>query len=341
MRHATNPPARLKLAVVAFDGITPFHLSVPCLVFGTDPGRASGPAFEVAVCAPETGPLRTAAGFNITVEYGLEALLDADIVVLPSWHDDLRVAPPALLDALRGAHARGAQMVGLCLGAFPLAQAGLLDGRAAATHWKAADQLAALHPGVRVEREVLYLDQGDVLTSAGVAAGIDCCLHLLRRLCGAGEANRVARRLLVAPHRDGGQAQFIERPLPVSSGDARLAAVLDWVVRHLEQPHSVDALAARAAMSRRSFTRHFRHGTGTSFKQWLLNQRTAHAQRLLEGGDASIEAVAQASGFGSALALRRQFRVALRTSPSDYRKHFRAHPAPADDDAVALPPHLL
>jgi transcriptional regulator GlxA family with amidase domain len=176
---------------------------------------------------------------------------------------------------------------------------------------------------VRVDPEVLYVDEGDVLTSAGVAAGLDCCLHLLRRLCGADAANQVARMLVVAPHRQGGQAQFIERPLPVSPSDGRLSAVLDWVARHLAQEHAIDDLARRAAMSRRNFTRHFRQATGTSFKQWLLAQRLAHARWMLETGDAPVEVVAQEAGFGSALSLRQHFRAALQTSPAAYRKAFR------------------
>lgn len=317
------PPAR-KVTIIAFDGITPFHLSVPCLVFGADAGDGAAARFEVAVCAVEPGPLRTSAGFAIAPGCGLAALDDADIVVMPAWHDDCRSAPQVLLDGLRRAHARGARVVGLCLGAFPLAQAGLLDGRIAATHWAAAAALAERYPKVEVNQEVLYVDQGDVLTSAGVAAGLDCCLHLLRQLCGAEIANRVARRLLIAPHRDGGQAQFIERPLPVSPSEGRFAQVLEWVAQHPQHAHSIDALAERAAMSRRNFTRHFRQSTGASFKQWLLNQRMAHAQRMLESGDASIEVVAQEAGFGSALSLRQHFRTILRTSPSAYRKLFRS-----------------
>lgn len=323
---AHRPPP--KVAVIAYDGITPFHLSVPCLVFGTRPTQDEPAPFTIAVCAAGEGPLVTSAGFAIATTCGLAALDDAAIVVMPSWHDDCRPAPAPLLEALRRAHARGAQVVGLCLGAFPLAEAGLLDGRTVATHWAATAALAERHPAIRVDEDVLYVDEGDILTSAGVAAGLDCCLHLLRRLCGAELANRVARRILVAPHRDGGQAQFIDRPLPVSGSDGRFAGVLEWVAQHLAEEHSLDALAARAAMSRRHFTRHFRQATGTSFKQWLLNQRVMHAQRLLEAGDASIEAVAQDAGFGTALSLRQHFRAALRTSPSDYRKRFRAAPRP-------------
>jgi transcriptional regulator GlxA family with amidase domain len=315
------PPAPL-VAVIAFDGMTPFHLAVPCLVFGSA-GRA-GMAFELLVCGLDGANLSTTAGFGITARHGLEAVARADIVVLPAWHDDCRPAPPALLDALRAAHARGAQVVGLCLGAFPVAEAGLLDGRGAATHWNAAAELARRHPRVRVQPEVLYVDEGRVLTSAGMAAGIDCCLHLLRRLHGAESANRVARLLVVAPHRQGGQAQFIERPVPVSRSDGRLAEVLEWVTHRLSAPHDIDALAERAAMSRRNFTRHFRQATGMSFTQWLLEQRLAHARRMLESGDAPLEVVAQEAGFGSALALRQQFRGRLQTSPSAYRRQFRA-----------------
>jgi transcriptional regulator GlxA family with amidase domain len=211
----------------------------------------------------------------------------------------------------------------LCLGAFPLAEAGLLDGLTATTHWQFAAALAARYPKVDVDCDVLYVDAGRVLTSAGVAAGLDCCLHQLRGLRGADAANRVARQLVIAPHRQGGQAQFIERPLPVSGSDGRFAGVLEWVTQRLEQAHSIDALAERAAMSRRNFTRHFRQATGTSFKQWLLGQRLAHAQWMLESGDASVEVVAQQAGFGSALSLRQHFRTVLQTSPSAYRASYR------------------
>jgi transcriptional regulator GlxA family with amidase domain len=316
-----NAAQHYRIAVIAFDGITPFHLSVPGMVF-----RDAG--FDLKICSADPSPLRTTGGFDISVQHGLSALARADIVILPTWHDDCRAAPPALLAALTRAHQRGARIVGLCLGAFPLAEAGLLAGRRATTHWAFADALAGRYPAVAVDREVLYVDD-DVLTSAGVAAGLDCCLHLLRQLRGAEAANHIARQLVVAPHRQGGQAQFIERPVPVSGSDDRFAQVLEWVNRHLAHNHSLDALAARAAMSRRNFTRHFRDATGTSFKQWLLNQRVAHAQRLLEGSEISIEMVAQEAGFGSALSLRQHFRASLRTSPSAYRKLYR----PAGDQS--------
>ena len=319
-----SEPSTWRVAVIAFDGMTPFHLSVPCLVFSGRPGADARAHFALTVCGAGTdAPLATSAGFGIVPSHGLEALQDADIVVMPAWYDDCRPAPPALLDALRAAHARGACIVALCLGAFPVAEAGLLDGRTVATHWALAAELARRHPRVKVDPDVLYVDDGDVLTSAGVAAGIDCCLHLMRRLCGADAANHVARMLVVAPHRQGGQAQFIERPLPASPSDGRLSFVLDWVTRHLAEEHSIDDLAQRAAMSRRNFTRHFRQATGTSFKQWLLAQRLAHARWMLETSDAAVEVVAREAGFGSALSLRQHFRAALQTSPAAYRKAFR------------------
>ena len=331
MPRAAPLPRRQKIAVIAFDGITPFHLSVPCLIFGGNSRDPALSAFEVVVCAADQAPLRTAAGFMIDTPFDLSMLDTADLVIMPSWHDDCREASAALIDALQRAHRGGARVVGLCLGAFPLAQAGLLDGKTATTHWECVGALAERYPKVKVDPDVLYVDSGDVLTSAGVAAGLDCCLHLLRQISGAEVASRRAKRLLVAPHRQGGQAQFIERPLPVTSSDGRLSQVLEWVTANLEQLHTTESLAQRAAMSRRSFTRHFRQATGASFKRWLLGQRLAHAQRMLESSDASVEVVAEQAGFGTSQSLRQHFHAALRISPSAYRKQFRS------DSPVAPP----
>ncbi|HEX8955940.1 MAG TPA: helix-turn-helix domain-containing protein, partial [Burkholderiaceae bacterium] len=289
-RSATSraaPPVRV--VVLAFDGISPFHLSVPCMVFGEDWRELGAPRFELMVCAEKKGKLNTGAGFGIAVHHGLEAMQRADIVIVPSWHDVFQPPSGALAGALRRAQRRGAKLVGLCLGSFVLAHACLLDGKRASTHWRCAPAFAKLFPHVRLDADVLYVDEGKVLTSAGTAAGIDCCLHLLRELCGAEVSNRVARRLVVAPHRQGGQAQFIEQPLPESKRDDRLAHTLTWATENLSYPHSVDTLAEHAAMSRRSFTRHFRQATGTSLVPWLLHQRLARAQRLLETGNQSIE----------------------------------------------------
>jgi transcriptional regulator GlxA family with amidase domain len=317
-------PARPEaIAVVAFDGISPFHLSVPCLVFGEDRTAAGVPRFRLLVCAMETGPLRTTAGFTIEAPHGLAAIRRADTVIVPSWRDTMERPPEALLKALRSAHRRGARIVGLCLGAFVLAEAGLLDGRPATTHWALAAEFARRYPQVMLQPEVLYVDDGRVLTSAGTAAGIDCCLHLLRQRYGAEAANRAARRMVVAPHRQGGQAQYIEQPVRPSAQRDRLSPLLEWLGRHLQESHSLDALAERALMSRRTFTRRFREATGTTVGQWIQNQRLALAQRLLEGSDRSIDDIAGAAGFGSAVSLRQHFAAALDTSPSAYRRQFR------------------
>ncbi|NVM90045.1 transcriptional regulator GlxA family with amidase domain [Variovorax sp. SG517] len=310
------------VAVVAFDGISPFHLSVPCMVFGEDRTEAGEPRFRVKVCAPGPGELRTNAGFALVVSHGLEAIRRAQIVVVPSWRDDCSAAPPELIRALQAAHRRGATVVGLCLGAFVLAEAGLLDGRPATTHWKLAPMFARQYPKVRLQPEVLYVDDGSVLTSAGTAAGIDCCLHLLRVRHGAETANRAARRMVVAPHRQGGQAQYIEQPVPAAAERDRLAPLLEWLGRHLDRPHDLDDLARRALMSRRNFTRRFRESTGTTVGQWMQNQRLALAQRLLETTDHPVERVATGAGFGSAVSLRKHFVSAFKLSPTAYRQQF-------------------
>ncbi|MFZ6751562.1 GlxA family transcriptional regulator [Undibacterium sp. Ren11W] len=319
--------APIKIAVLAFDGISPFHLSVPCLVFGERHGKLSQPHFELSVCAlastsaPHT--IQTNAGFSITTKHGIRALQRADMIVLPSWSDDLAVPPEYLLQALRKAHQRGARLVGLCLGAFVLAYAGLLDGRSATTHWALAGEFARRFPQISLDPNVLYVDHGDVITSAGTAAGIDCCLHLLRDQYGSELAANVARRLVVAPHRQGGQAQYIDHPLPTLASDTRLSKVLEWMLKHLAETQSLDQLAERALMSRRSFTRNFQKLTGTTVGLWLMHQRLTLAQRQLETSQHSIEQIASDTGFGSALLLRRHFSQHLQTSPSAYRRAFQ------------------
>jgi transcriptional regulator GlxA family with amidase domain len=320
--RSTGTPTRI--AVVAFDGISPFHLAAPCLVFGEDRRELGVPAFELQVCAAEPGPLRTTAGFTISTGRGLRALRAAEVVIVPSWRDVSEPPPAALLAALRTAHGRGATIVGLCLGAFVLAAAGLLDGGRATTHWAWAPAFRERFPGVALDPSVLYVDAGRVVTSAGTAASLDCCLHLLRRWCGAEIANRVARRLVMAPHRRGGQAQFIERPLPETPRDTRLQDLLAWMQDHLDAPLGLDALAARVAMSRRNFTRQFQKVTGTTVLKWITHQRVARASRLLETTDRPVEAVAADAGFGSALSLRQHFAATHGVSPLAYRRQFRA-----------------
>jgi transcriptional regulator GlxA family with amidase domain len=311
------------IAVIAFDGISPFHLSVSCMVFGPDMAGHGVPRYRLLVCSLDRGSLRTTAGFAIEAPYSLAAAARADTIIVPSWHDDQRPVPEALLRTLRSAHKRGARIVGLCLGAFVLAEAGLLDGQPATTHWALARAFGERYPTVDLRPDVLYVDNGQVLTSAGTAASIDCCLHMVRRDHGADVAAHVARRMVVAPHREGGQAQYIEQPVPASRADDRMGGVMAWALKHLAQPHSLNSLADRAAMSRRTFTRHFRQATGTTVGQWLQQQRLTMARRLLETTTRSIDDVAERSGFGSAVSLRQHFASALGTSPSAYRRQFR------------------
>jgi len=313
--------SQLSIVVIAFDRISPFHLAVPCVVFGEDhPGC---PAVDFKVCAAESGALRTSAGFDITVRHGLSALRKADTIIVPSWRDPAERPPASLLRALVAAHSRGAKIVGLCLGAYVLAEAGLLDGRDATTHWGYARDFADRYPQVRLDANVLYVEDHGIVTSAGTAAGIDCCLYLLRQHVGAEIANSVARRLVVPPHRQGGQAQFIEQPIPETRANSRLSDLFDWVRQNLHAPHTVDSMASRANMSRRTFTRQFKQLTGTTFLSWLQTERLIYVQRLLESTDASIEAVADRSGFGSPEALRMHFRRQIGLSPTEWRKQFR------------------
>jgi len=312
------------IAVIAFEGISPFHLTVPYVVFGEDRRDVGMPRYEVLVCGVGRRRLKTAAGFVIETPHSLEDIKRASTVIVPSWRNPEERPPELLLRAVRDAHARGARVVGLCLGAFVLAEAGLLDGRSATTHWAWADVFSKRFPDVRLNADALYVDEGDVLTSAGNAAGIDCCLYLLRERVGAEIANRVARRLVVAPHRRGGQAQFIEQPMPTDQGSDRLSRVMEWATRNLHHRITVDTLAERAAMSRRTFTRRFRNVTGSSVTRWLNEQRLAYARRLLESTDHSVERISELAGYGTPLTMRLQFAQGMGTTPGAYRKTFRA-----------------
>lgn len=317
-----------KLAIIAFDGISLFHLSVPTLIFGEDRQSSGVPRYALHVCAEHPGALTSSTGLVIEVPHGLEHLADADVIIVPSWSAPEQPAPVVLTEALRQAHARGAKLVGLCLGAFVLADAGLLNGRRATTHWGWSELFARRFPLVRLEPDVLYVDEDDVMTSAGTVAALDGCLHLLRCRLGADVANRVARRLVMPPHRQGGQAQYVEQPLPSRPRDEQLAGVLDWARGRLDQPLSLDILAGAALMSRRTFTRRFREATGITVSQWLAAERLALAQRLLESTDLPVENVAAAAGFGSALSLRQHFRAQFGTTPAGYRRTFRHPPEP-------------
>ena len=313
----------VRVAVLAFEGVSLFHLSVPGIVFGVKPAPSGLPPYEVRYCAPTPGRVRCDQGVEIEVPGGLDAMLGADIVVVPAWNHPEIAAPVALTDALRQAHSRGAQVVGLCLGAFVLGDAGLLDGRSSTTHWACRELFAQRFPKADFHPDVLYVDDGNVITSAGTVAAIDCCLNLVRQRHGADVANRVARLLVTPPHRQGGQVQYIEQPVPVLHSENRLPGVLEWAREHLSEPLSLDALADVARMSRRTFTRRFREATGTTVVKWLASERIARAQQLLETTDMPIEQVAAEAGFGTALSLRQHFAGQVRTSPSSYRRAFR------------------
>lgn len=312
----------LTIAIIAFNDISPFLLAMPWTVFRDESGGHS-PRVLLRVCSAEGAELTGNAGFGIRAYHALDDLHTADLVIVPSWRDPAEIPPEQLLASLRRAHGQGATVVGLCLGTFVLAAAGLLANRPATTHWGWSDELARRYPDINVQPDVLYVDDGDIVTSAGVAAGIDCCLHLYRRFWGADAAARVARRLVVPPHRQGGQAQYIHRPVAGEGGDERFRADLEWLQQHLEREHTIDSLAKRFAMSRRTFTRRFRQVTGATVGEWLLSQRLVLAQRLLETTSASIGAVAERSGFGSEMTLRHHFGRRLKTSPSRYRREFR------------------
>jgi transcriptional regulator GlxA family with amidase domain len=314
---------RHTVAAVIAHGVAPFELAVGCEVFGIDRSELVDPWYRFVVCAAEPPPIRTSVGFTIDTPYGLDEVCRADTVIIPAWTPSDRELPPGLADALRTAHRRGARILSVCSGAFVLAATGLLDGRRATTHWMYAQKLAERYPSIDVDPKVLYVDEGDVMTSAGTAAGIDLCLHIVRQDHGAEVANAVARRMVVPPHRDGGQAQFVEAPVPAAAGDDPLAAVLGWMLEHLDRQVTVDDLAGRAHMSPRNFARRFRAATGTTPHQWLLSQRVLLASRLLETTDEPVELVARRCGMGSATNLRTHFARVVGTSPLAYRRTFR------------------
>jgi transcriptional regulator GlxA family with amidase domain len=313
---------RHTVAAVVTNGLSPFEFAVACEVFGVDRSEAAGaPWYRFIVCGADPAPIATQAGFSIHAPYGLEGLRRADSIIVPASESGPENEP--LLDALRRAHRRGARIMSVCTGAFVLAAAGLLDGRRVTTHWAHSAELAQRYPKVNVDRDVLYVDDGDILTSAGTAAGIDLCLHIVRKDYGAEVANEVARRMVVPPHRDGGQAQFVSAPMPELSACDPFVDTLVWVQAHLDEPLAVADLARRSAMSQRTFARRFRETTGTTPHQWLLRQRILLAQRLLETTDLSVDVIATQCGVGTAANLRQHFQRIVRTSPNGYRRTFQ------------------
>ncbi len=322
------------VAVVVLDGFTPFELGVVCEVFGTDRTDEGLPGYDFAVVAGEPGPLRSEAGFTLQTSFGLDRLESADLIAVPASGDSRCRRddwPEPLLDALRRAVDRGSRVLSVCTGAFALGAAGLLDGRACTTHWRHSERLAALYPAAKVDSSVLYIDADPVITSAGTAAGIDACLYLLRKEHGSRVANAVARRMVVPPHRDGGQAQFVDRPVAELACDT-LGEVIEWMQRNVDRIMTVDRLAGLAAMSPRTFARRFVQETGTTPQRWLIGQRILLAQQLLEETDETVDVIAERAGFGNAATFRHHFRAWRATTPHAYRRTFR-------ESQLSLDPH--
>lgn len=308
------------VGVLIFDGASPFELGVACEAWGIDRSDMGLPVMDFAVCSPGGRPVQSQAGFEIAVHHDLDRLEDADLVIVPAMARRAEV-PDAVVEALRAAHDRGARLMSICSGAFVLGAAGLLDGRRCTTHWMHTAELAARFPAAQVVPEVLYVDDAPVLTSAGTAAGIDASLYLWRQEFGSAAANLVARRMVVPPQREGGQAQFIREPVPECRSET-LKPLLDWVSAHLAEPLDVASLARRAAMSPRTFARRFREETGTTPHAWITAQRLRRAEQLLEESDLPVERIAVDVGFGNAATLRHHFGHARGISPQQYRRRF-------------------
>ncbi|SED74659.1 GlxA family transcriptional regulator [Jiangella alba] len=315
-----------RVVVLARHGVIPFELSIPARIFGaarTADGRA---LYDVHTCGLEPGTVRTEADFDVVVRHGPDALSSADTVVVPASYETTSISREGTLPADLSAAfetIRTKRIVSICTGAFALAAAGLLDGRPATTHWRSASRFAELFPQVKLDPDVLFVDDGDILTSAGVAAGIDLCLHIVRRDFGTAVANRAARRCVVPPWRDGGQAQYVDQPVPEPDA-ATTAGARAWALAHLDQPLTLGDLAVRQAMSVRTFTRRFRQEAGVSPGQWLIQQRVDRARHLLEDSDLAVDEVARRCGFGTAASLRQHLRASLGVSPSGYRRTFRS-----------------
>ncbi|MET7336146.1 helix-turn-helix domain-containing protein [Nonomuraea sp. NPDC005650] len=314
-----------RVAVLAVDGVIPFELSVPSRIFCAARGPGGEPLYDVVTCTVDGRPVATAADYSIAVEHDASVLASADTVVVPAaeWFAGLTGAEslPAGLAAVLARIRPGTRIVSICIGTYVLAAAGLLDGRPATTHWRQAERFAAAFPKVRMDADVLFVDDGDVLTSAGASAGVDLCLHLVRRDHGSRVANQVARACVVPPWRDGGQAQYVEHPVPEPSS-VGTAPTRAWVMERLGTPLRLDDLADHAGMSRRTFTRHFRQEVGLSPGQWLTQQRIALARHLLESSDLPVDRVAERAGFGTAASLRQHLQAAMGVSPHAYRRTF-------------------
>ncbi len=308
-----------KVTLIAIPGVAPFEFGVVCEVFGIDRSDSGGPAFDFTIATAEPGAVPTSLGYDMMIEHDLSVAADADLVAVPAH--GIEKADPRFLQAIRDAEARGAWVLSVCSGAFTLAQAGILEGRRATTHWMHADRLARMYPGTEVDPDVLFVEDRKVVTSAGTAAGIDAALHIVRKEYGAAATNVIARRMVVPPQRDGGQSQYIDAPVPEVTSDS-FALVTEWMLENLHANLTVDQLARRALMSSRTFARRFRAETGTTPAAWLNRQRLLRAQHLLEQSSASLELIAQETGFGTAAVMRHHFVRVLQTSPINYRRTF-------------------
>ena len=308
------------VSALVLDGLAPFEFGVICEVFGIDRSAQNVPNFDFKVCGPQAGvPVRMSVGASLTPDHDFSDLLGADLVAIPAIAS--AEYPQAALDAVRQAADTGSIILTVCSGAFVAGAAGLLDGRACTTHWMHADELARRYPTAKVDRNVLYVDDGNLITSAGTAAGIDACLHLVRREIGSAATNTIARRMVVPPQRDGGQRQYIDQPIPVTHSEG-FAPQLDWIMSNLQHPHTVASLAARAHMSARTFARRFVEETGRTPMQWVTDQRVLYARRMLEETALDIDRIADRAGFGTATLLRHHFRRVIGITPSDYRRRF-------------------
>ncbi|MBY8881716.1 helix-turn-helix domain-containing protein [Actinacidiphila acidipaludis] len=310
------------VAALVLDGVHPFELGVLCEIFGLDRSDDGLPVYEFGVVSAEGPRLSTHAGFGLTVPHDMDRLEEADLIAVPAGESfNEREFPPEVLRALTRAVERGTTVLSVCSGVFVLGAAGLLDGRRCTAHWRHTERLSARYPAARIEPDVLYVDDTGVVTSAGTAAGIDACLHLVRKEQGSAVANGIARRMVVPPHREGGQAQYVDRPLPRATSDP-VAGVLAWMERHLDREVTVEELAARAHMSPRTFARRFQQETGTTPYRWLLGQRVLLARELLEGTDETVDSIAVRAGFGNAATLRHHFGRWTGTTPHMYRRTF-------------------
>lgn len=309
------------VVALAYDQLCTFEFGCTVELFALDRPELGVPWYEFAVCAAEPGPIRAAGGISVLAPFTLELLERADTIVIPGWRNADEAPPAALLDKIRAAYRRGARLCSICSGVFVLAAAGVLDGKRVTTHWRYAALLAQRYPSIEVEADALYVDAGQIITSAGSAAGLDMLLHLVRRDYGAKVGNLVAQRLVVAPHREGGQAQFVPRPMANDEG-GRLAKLMDWLRAHPAQPHTLASMADRAAMSTRTLQRQFQEATGLGPINWLIRERVAIAKDLLEVADTPLAQVAELAGFGSEESLRRHFRRLVATSPGAYRQRF-------------------